>query len=140
MERKPQYATITLIRSYRVPPSQVFAEFANPIARACWSTPSEDVLIYNEADFRTDGRDIFRCCSKDRPKFSGETRYLVIVPDRRVVASETLDADGQRISVCLNTQEFDAAEDGTILTMTLQIVSFAGLEVIHKYESENKIG
>ena len=88
MNGKPQHATITLERSYSAPVELVFSEFADPVARARWSAPSEDVLIYDEADFRIGGKDVFRCGPKDDPKVRGETRYLLIVPNARVVQAK----------------------------------------------------
>ena len=138
MNEKPQHGTITLERSYRAPLERVFSEFADPVARARWSPPSNDVLIYDEANFRTGGRDIFRCGPKNDPKFRGETLYHLIVPNQHVVSSETLDADGQRIAVSLNTLDFQATHEGTNLKLTVQVVSFAGAEMIEAYESGNK--
>jgi uncharacterized protein YndB with AHSA1/START domain len=135
---KPQHATITLERTYRAPLQQVFSEFADPVARARWSPPSNDVLIYDETDFRAGGRDLFRCGPKNDPKFRGETLYHLIVPDRRVVSSETLDADGQRLAVSLNTLDFEATSAGTRLKVTVQMVSLVGASMVEAYESGNK--
>jgi uncharacterized protein YndB with AHSA1/START domain len=81
---------------------------------------------------------VFRCGPKGDPKFSGETRYLDIVSNARVVSSETVDADGQRLAVALTTLKFESTEDGTNLTVTVQMVSFVGPDMIHGYESGNK--
>jgi uncharacterized protein YndB with AHSA1/START domain len=135
---KLEHATITLQHSYSVPPERVFSEFANPVARASWSAPSKDELIYDEADFRVGGKDVFRCGPKGDPKFRGETRYLDIVPNARVVSSETVEVAGRRLAVALTTLDFEATEDGTNLTVTLQIVSFVGPGMIHGYESGNR--
>jgi uncharacterized protein YndB with AHSA1/START domain len=64
---KLQHATIVLERTYRAPLEQVFSEFADPVARARWSPPSNDVLIYDQTNFRVGGRDVFRCGPKDDP-------------------------------------------------------------------------
>jgi uncharacterized protein YndB with AHSA1/START domain len=72
------------------------------------------------------------------PKFRGETRYLDIVPNARVVSSETVDADGQRLAVALTTLDLEPTEDGTNLTVTIQMVSFVEPDMIHSYESGNK--
>ena len=114
------------------------SEFADPVARTRWSAPSNDALIYDEADFRVGGKDVFRCGPKGNPKFRGETRYLHVVPNARVVSSETVDMDGQPLAVALTTLDFEPTDDGTNLTATLQIVSFAGPDMIHGYESGNK--
>ena len=132
------HETITIQRSYSAPLERVFKEFADPVARARWSAPSNDVLLYDEADFRIGGTDVFRCGPKTDPKCRGETRYLDIVTNARVVSSETLELDGQRLAVALTTLDFEQTEDGTTLKVTVQMVSFAGLDLIHGYESGNK--
>ena len=138
MDHKLQHATIRLQHSYSAPLEKVFSEFADPVARARWSAPSPDELIYDEADFRIGGKDMFRCGPQGYPKFRGETRYLDIVPNGRVVSSETVDVDGQRHAVALVTLDFEPIEDGTNLTVTIQMVSFVGPDMIHGYESGNK--
>jgi uncharacterized protein YndB with AHSA1/START domain len=138
INNKLQHATIQLQHSYSAPPERVFSEFADPVARARWSAPSNDVLIYDEADFRIGGKDIFRCGPKGDPKFRGETHYLDIVPNARVVSSETVDMGGQRLAVALTTLGFEPTENGTNLTVTVQMVSFVGPDMIHGYESGNK--
>jgi uncharacterized protein YndB with AHSA1/START domain len=135
---KLQHATITLQHSYSAPPERVFSEFANPVARASWSAPSKDELIYEQADFQIGGKDVFRCGPKGDLKFRGETRYLDIVPNARVVSSETVDVDGQRLAVALTTLDFEPTEHGTNVTVTVQLVSFVGPDMIHSYESGNK--
>ena len=138
MNNKLQHATIKLEHSYSAPLERVFSEFGDPVARAGWSTPSNDALIYDEADFRVGGKDVFRCGPKGDPKFRGETRYLHIVPNARVVSSETVQMDGQHLAVALTTLDFEPTEDGTNLTVTVQMVSFVGPDMIHAYESGNK--
>ena len=81
---------------------------------------------------------MFRCGPKGDPKFRGETRYLDIVPNARVVSSETVDVDGQRLAVALTTLDFASTKDGTNLTVTIQMVSFVGPDMVHSYESGNK--
>jgi uncharacterized protein YndB with AHSA1/START domain len=138
MKQRPQHGTITLERSYRAPLQRVFSEFADPVARARWSPSSNDVLIYDETNFRAGGRDIFRCGPRNDPKFRGETLYHLIVPNQRIVSSEILDADGQCLAVSLNTLDFEATNEGTHLKLTLQMVSLAGAGMIEGYESGNK--
>lgn len=138
MSEKLQHATIILERSYRAPVERVFSEFADPGARARWSPPSNEVLIYDVTDFRAGGRDAFRCGPPSDPKFRGETLYHLIVPNKRVVSSETLDADGQRLAVSLNTLDFEATGEGTNLRLTVQMVSLVGAGMIQGYESGNK--
>jgi hypothetical protein len=46
--------------------------------------------------------------------------------------------DGQRVAVARSTRDFEPTEDGTNLTVTVQVVSFVGPDMIHGYESGNK--
>jgi uncharacterized protein YndB with AHSA1/START domain len=134
---KPQHATIVLERTYPAPLERVFSEFADPVARARWSPPSDDVLIYDQTDFRAGGRDLFRCGPKSDPKFHGETFYHLIVPNKRVISTETVDTDGQRLAVSLNTLDFEATGESTHLKLTVQVVSLVGAGMIAAYESGN---
>jgi uncharacterized protein YndB with AHSA1/START domain len=138
MNDKLQHATITLQHSYSAPQKRVFSEFADPVARARWGAPSKDELIYDETDFRVGGKDLFRCGPKGDLKFHGETRYLDIVPNARVVSSETVEVNGQRLAVALTTLHFEPTEEGTNLRVTIQMVSFVGRDMVHSYESGNK--
>jgi uncharacterized protein YndB with AHSA1/START domain len=138
MNNKLQHTTITLHHSHSARLERVFSEFADPVTRARWSAPSQDALIYDEADFRIRGKDVFRCGPKGDPKFRGETHYLDIIPNARVVSSETVETDGQRLAVALTTLVLEPTEDGTNLTVTVQIVSFVGQDMIHAYESGNR--
>jgi uncharacterized protein YndB with AHSA1/START domain len=138
MNGKPEHATITMERSYPAPPERVFSEFADPLARARWSPPSGDVLIYDEADFRAGGRDLFRCGPQSDPKFRGETLYHLIVPNERVISSEILDVGDHRLAVSLTTLDFASEGNNTKLTLTVQMISLAGQELIDGYRSGNK--
>ncbi len=63
--------------------------------------------------------------------------YHLIVPNKRVVSSETLDTDGQRLAVSLNTLDFEATGESTNLKLTVQMVSLVGAGMIEAYESGN---
>jgi uncharacterized protein YndB with AHSA1/START domain len=138
VSEKTCHATLTFERSYRAPLEQVFSEFADPVARARWSPPSNDALIYDQTDFRPGGRDVFRCGPLDEIKFRGETWYHVIVPNKLVIFTEAVDSNGQRLGVSLNTLEFEATGESTTLKLTVQVVSLAGPGMIEGYESGNK--
>ena len=138
MSEKICHATIVLERTYRAQIERVFSEFADPVTRARWSPPSNDALIYDQTDFRPGGRDVFRCGPLDNIKFRGETWYHVIVPNKLVVFTETVDSSGQRLGTSLNTLEFEAAGESTTLKVTVQVVSLVGPGMIDGYESGNK--
>jgi uncharacterized protein YndB with AHSA1/START domain len=127
----------TLIFEREIPASveEVFAAFADPVVRAAWSTPSDTaVVIYDEADFREGEQDRFRCGSKTNPNIHGQTRYLEIIDNRRVVSSETIVMDGKRLCASLTTLELTAEGDKTRLKNTTQLASFIGEDMAKGYE------
>ncbi len=81
-----QHATFVFERTSKAPVERVFAALANPVERAQWGVPSEKAaLVYDRADFREGGEDVFRCGPKENPQYRGVTTYLDIVPNERVV-------------------------------------------------------
>jgi uncharacterized protein YndB with AHSA1/START domain len=106
IEHSTHHCTIVLERTYDAPIVRVFAAFSDPVARERWSAPSgTTVLIYDEAEFRVEGRDVFRCSAKSDPRYRGETRYHNIVPNCRIVSTEVIDDLDKRLSVSVATLE-----------------------------------
>jgi uncharacterized protein YndB with AHSA1/START domain len=125
------HATLEFEREISAAPSAVFAAFVDPVVRAQWGTPSDTaVIVYDEADFREGGQDHFRCGPKANPNIHGVTHYLDIVPDRRVISSETLVVDGMRLCVSLTTLELTPNGGKTRLKSTTQLASFIGEDMI----------
>jgi len=130
------HATLVFEREIFASPAAVFAAIADPAARELWGPPSDAaVLIYEDADFGEGGLDRFRCGPKANPYVRGVTRYLDVVPERRVISSETLVADGRRLCVSLATLELVADGDKTRLKNTSQLVSFVGEGMVKEYTS-----
>jgi uncharacterized protein YndB with AHSA1/START domain len=138
MNEKLLHRTITFEHAYAVPVQRIFSEFADPLARAKWSAPKNDTLVYDEADFREGGRDLFRCGPPNDLKFGGLTTYHVIVPNRCVLSTELLSEGATQLAVALNSLEFEPTAEGSSLRLTVQIVSFVGPEVFAGYESGNR--
>jgi uncharacterized protein YndB with AHSA1/START domain len=98
--------------------------------------PSDNTaLIYDQADFREGGEDVFRCGSKSTPDIHGATRYLDIVPNRRIVSTETITVEGRRLCASLVTLELNPDGDRTKLTTTIQLASFVGQDMVKGHES-----
>jgi uncharacterized protein YndB with AHSA1/START domain len=132
------HATLVFEREIPAPVEKVFAAFADPVARTAWGAPSETaVVIYDEADFREGGQDCFRCGSKADPKIHGTTRYLEIVPNRRVVSSETIVVEGKRLCASLTTLELTPDAGKTRLRSTTQLASFIGEDMVKGHETGN---
>ena len=132
------HATLTFERDIPAPVEKVFAAFASPSLRAQWGAPSDTaVVIYDEADFREGGQDRFRCGSRTNPNIHGTTRYLDIVPNRRVVSSETIVVEGKRLCASLTTLELAPGAEETRLKITTQLASFIGEDMVKGHEVGN---
>jgi len=123
-EPTTHHATIVIERMFDAPADRVFTALSDPVARAQWSAPSDTaVIIYEEADFRVGGRDIFRCGAKNDPRYRGETRYCDIVPNRRIICTETVDEVDTRLSAALTTAELEPDGARTKLKLTVQLAA-----------------
>jgi uncharacterized protein YndB with AHSA1/START domain len=130
-EHTTHHATIVIERTFDAPTQRVFAALSDPVARARWSAPSDTaVIIYDEADFRVGGRDIFRCGAKNDPRYRGETHYRNIVPNRRIVSTETVDELDTRLSVALTTVELEPDGELTKLKLTVQLAALGDPRMI----------
>ncbi len=131
LQRTVAHETFVLERSYAAAPQRVFVAWADPEARKRWAVPSPDQAIeYLEADFRIGGRDISLCGGVGDLRFRVEARYLDIVPDRRIVFSEVVEAGDRRLSASLISVQVDTGAGGTRLTLTDQIAAFDGADMI----------
>ena len=130
------HVTLTFERDIPARIEKVFAALADPAARLEWGAPTDTaVIIYDEADFREGGQDLFRCGARANPNIHGTTRYLDIVTNHRVVSSETISVDGRRLCVSLTTLELAANENSTKLRQTTQLASFIGPDMVRGHET-----
>jgi uncharacterized protein YndB with AHSA1/START domain len=130
------HATLIFERMVPATADQVFAAYADVDARKKWGAPSDNTaLIYDQADFREGGEDAFRCGAKSNPNIHGATRYLDVVVNRRIVSAETISVDGRRLCASLSTLELNPDGDHTKLKSTIQLVSFAGQDMVRGHEN-----
>lgn len=123
--------TIVFERIYEASPDRVFDAFAQPEARMRWGVPSANVeLVYDQADFRVGGLDIGRCGPRGNLVYRIETHYADIVPQRRIVYSEVVFQDENRLCFGLITVEFQPEGSGTRLVLTDQVAAFGGASMI----------
>jgi uncharacterized protein YndB with AHSA1/START domain len=128
------HTTLVFERAIRAPVDRVFTAFADAAARAKWGTPSDTaVLLYDETDFQEGGQDQFRCGPRTNPNIYGTTRYLDILPNRRIVSTETICVDGNRLCASLTTLELMPDGDITRLKNTTQLASFIGEDMVSGY-------
>jgi uncharacterized protein YndB with AHSA1/START domain len=129
------HTTLVFEREIPAPVEEVFAAFADPVARTAWGAPSDTAVIYDEADFREGGQDRFRCGARSNPNIYGTTRYLEIVANSRIVSSETIVMDGKRLCASLTTLELTPHGEKTKLKSTTQLASFIGEDMVKGHEA-----
>lgn len=120
------HATLTLDRRVNAPIAAVWEAYADPAERARWSVPAGEALVYDEADFREQGRDRYRCGPPETLEFHVAVEYLRIVPQKLICYSETVRTAEQPLATSLLTWVFDPAGDESLVSITCQLVSFVG--------------
>jgi len=123
------HGSFTLTRTFEAPPARVFAAFSDIRLKALWfGDPVQLDTDQWEFDFRPGGSETNHFAYSDEqvegtPLPRGTTgsfhaRYFDIVENERIVLAYEMVINGQRISVSLQTVEFQAAGTGTTLTLT----------------------
>jgi uncharacterized protein YndB with AHSA1/START domain len=131
-----RHATFVFERICAAPVERVFAAFADPAERASWGTPSQTAaFVYDQVDFREGGVDVFRCGDKSNPQYRGMTRYYDIVPSQRIISSEVVEAQGTKLLITMSTTTFAPDGAGTKVTVTAQLTSMAGDEMLNGAQS-----
>ena len=132
------HETLTFERQLKGPKEDVFEAFSDAVARAKWASPSPTaVVIYDSENFIEEGNDEYRCGSKDDPSIHGKTQYLEIVENSRIVFSETLTMNGQKLSASFTTVELSSVDSMTILKQTTHVASFIGTSMIDGFKQGN---
>ncbi len=127
-----QHATFVFERMSEASIDRVFAALANPVERAQWGVPSDKTaLVYERADFREGGSDVFRCGPKRDPQFRGVTTYLDIIPNERIVSTELVETNGRKLLATMSTTMLERRNGGTNITVTIQVTSLAGEDMIN---------
>lgn len=131
-EQSVIHSTFVIERNYPKPPEAVFAAFAETEKKRKWFTEgrSHEVEEFS-MDFRDGGREFLQYRFKEGTPFPGveltnESRFLDIVPNRRVVTASAMAIGGKRISATLVTIELLPSENGTDLICTHQGAFFEG--------------
>lgn len=114
---------------------RVFAALADPAERAELGNAIETAaLIYDETDFRVGGRDIFRCGAKRDPQYRSMATYYDVVPNQRIVSSETVETARKKLIISMSTTTLEPQGASTKVTVTTQLISLAGDDMINGVE------
>lgn len=126
--------TFTLERTYPHAPARVFAAFSDLARKQRWYAQggAHDVVSY-ALDFRTGGKEVLVGKMKPGTPIAGAVltwaqTFENIVPDERIVFTQTLDIGDKRISCALITVELRPAGAGCALVFTHQAAYFEGAD------------
>ncbi|WP_300545229.1 SRPBCC domain-containing protein [Maricaulis sp.] len=124
----------TLEQVYGAAPERIFAAWESVEGRLQWQRPADHLhMVYDASDFRVGGCDVSRCWAEGDDAYEAVVYYQDIVPDRRIVMSETVSKAGRRLSCALATVEIDPVASGTRMRLTVQIAAEEGSEVFAGY-------
>ncbi|WP_295127126.1 SRPBCC family protein [uncultured Leifsonia sp.] len=123
-----KHDTMVLERVYPADVARVFAAWADPAAKRLWFTGGDDEGEY-ALDFRVGGREFSRASLPNGgDEYVYDAVYQDIVPEQRIVYTNHMLRNGDRISVSLTSVHFAAVAEGTRLTLTEHGVYLDGLD------------
>jgi len=122
------HETLAFERSFDAPPARLFQSYADPREREIWSAPTlETVIVVDETDLRTGGRETARCGSADNLNWTMKVHYHRVEDGRLITFTEKFWDGAEILTVALITFEFrEDGEAGTQLKLTDQVTSFVG--------------
>lgn len=138
--------TLTIQRQMTASPEKVFRAYHDPSAREIWCVPSETGSFkIQTANVKSGGQEIAKCgptpkhisADWDGSDLPWEMRlnyHTVLEPNLIIFSEELYDGD-VLLTIALVTFEFQANPSGTLLTLTDQITSLAGRELIDDHKS-----
>lgn len=115
MSTPAKHATFSIEHSYPLPPSQVFAAWADPAVKARWFAGP---AAAHSLDFRVGGLEMIQATQDDGPDLTFSSTYQDIIENVRIVYSSTLSADDALATVSTTTVEFFPELDGTRQVLT----------------------
>ncbi len=127
-ERSTVHSTFALERTYEAAPARVWQTWADPAEKRRWFGPPEPAKAEHELEFRVGGLERMSVQMPGGALYRFIARFQDIVEGERFVHTYEMYLDDARISVSVATVVFEAAGDGTKLTMTEQGVYLDGLD------------
>ena len=126
-DRSVEHDTIVVERRFSASPARVFAAWVEPEGRDRWDVPGGDwEHVTDERDVRVGGRDVIRFGRAGTLDFRGDSTYVDIIPDGRIVSTYTVTERDVLISVSLLTVELVTRGTGTRMIVTEQVAFLDG--------------
>lgn len=121
-----RFAMLTFEREVAVPLPVLWQAWTAPAARAAWAPPTPSVKVeFLEADTRVGGREVSLCKVEGQPDIRSECGWLELEPGARSVNYEVITSEGKTLSAALVTADLAGTNEGSKLTVTVQLSSLA---------------
>ena len=129
-------AQFQLTRHFTAGADRLWHLLTDPKSRKAWSGPSDDdVLHLDAADLREGGEDLHRCGPADAPSYTVATRWYRLDGPQAACFTETVEAQDTRIATSLVTYGLIAEGAQTRLTVSVNTVSFVGVDALADFEA-----
>lgn len=121
-----RFVTLTFERAVAAPVETLWQAWVTPGARALWSAPSPEVTVdYLSHATKVGERETSLCRVEGEPVVQVDAGWLALQPNARSVNYEVVSAEGSTMSAALVTADFQAADAGSQITVTVQLSSLA---------------
>lgn len=134
-----KHRTLRFKRLIAAPPERVFRALSRAKEKALWSAPKGDEIRFQKSDFKFGGVETFRCGPKGALNFQGTLHFEDIIKNKRIVFTETVFFEKQKLATALVTTELTHIDQKTLVTMTIQVVSYCGDQMLKGYASGYKM-
>lgn len=135
----PLTETLHLTTQIARPVGDVWAAFADTETRERWSAPAGEALVYDFDEFRTGGRARYRCGIPGELQFCATIDYVAIEEAAFAVHTDTVWHGNDLLATGLITWAFSDAPEGTAVSITAQVVSFVGADMIDGSRNGHRI-
>ncbi len=135
---KVAHRTIKLKKIIPSSIERVYKSFSSTKEKAKWSAPEGDEIKFLKSNFKNGGIETFKCGSVGALDFSGTLHYEDIIKNERIVYTETIFHKKNKLASALVTIEFAKQNSSTLITMTIQVASYCGDQMLKGCESGYK--
>ena len=115
---RPDFATVTVVRSYPSAPAQVFAALTTRAAMQVWGSPADTFrTTIDPFDFREGGVAVWRMDPGEGDPWINEDRYQEIRTDERIILTSALRHKGLLLFAGVVVMTLTPGGTGTRLTL-----------------------
>lgn len=126
--------TLTFTRTLAATPERVFTLLTDSDARQSWNSPGEGftVTVTHPAETAAGVRESALVQGNGEPDTVVHTDWTTVTPEI-VAYAETLEVDGAPLASSFAAATVEKEGDGTKLSLSIALVSFAGPEMLEGY-------